>query len=417
MKKSLLYLFLIGLVLGCSKDADNPDQPEQDFTVILDVDQDHSFGRHTVSASAFLSNQNGDILVSGELHSGQTTILTANVDPSLFYDLTYVIHDNNEDLNESTYRLVTFSAVQQGSYTLGPTEELENSYDEIFLNFANTGYPCEIVASNSGRGTFGPQNGGYLNWQSNLVDSPTSNFYMALKSPNDLFGRYIWLEDVAEGSSFNLDYMALPQIQDTLRIDIPDNENIGFQLCGMVGSSQNQHPLAYGNLVNGASSLFVAVPQDIFNQYVLELQYRNGNDTNFFTSKTSAIPSVVQPSELNILVNDPSPQNFKMQLEGDGILYNVIFGNANASGTLFVFHSIYGQAASEVTFSKENLRLNIQQQYPDLSQMETVLAERASISSYSELNGYNDILNYLISREDYGGSNMNGSIEVLTKEF
>ncbi|MCB0453014.1 MAG: hypothetical protein KDC94_09040, partial [Aequorivita sp.] len=202
-----------------------------------------------------------------------------------------------------------------------------------------------------------------------------------------------------------------------LRIDIPDNENIGFQLCGMVGSSQNQHPLAYGNLVNGASTLFVAVPQDIFNQYVLELQYRNGNDTNFFTSKTSAIPSVVQPSELNILVNDPSPQNFKMQLEGDGILYNVIFGNANASGTLFVFHSIYGQAASEVTFSKENLRLNIQQQYPDLSQMETVLAERASISSYSELNGYNDILNYLISREDYGGSNMNGSIEVLTKEF
>jgi hypothetical protein len=106
-----------------------------------------------------------------------------------------------------------------------------------------------------------------------------------------------------------------------------------------------------------------------------------------------------------------------MNLVGDGILYKVSFTNINASGSIFVGHFIYGEAAPEVSFSKENLRLNVQAEYPDLSQFATVVLRDAAVTRYSALNSYNDILMYQIERERFKVSDINGFVEEITKDF
>lgn len=419
MKKSILLLFFVGLFFGCSKDADDSDQQFQEFTVTLNVDPNHSFGTFAESARAFLSDQDGEIVASEDLQPGQTTTLTTNADPTSIFDLTYVIYKYYGVVNEKVYSIETFSNVQQGTYNLGPKKIIEDTNDEIYIHLSNTGYPCEAVATSAGYGTFGPENGGYLNWQANLVGSPTSDFYMAFKSPNDQFNRYVWLEDVAEGSILNIDYTTLPEIQNIVITDLPDNDNIGFQLFGLVENDANQihHSVAYGNFVNGTSSLTSAVPQNVFDQYLMEVSYRNGSTHYFNQYRTSSIPSEISAASVDLTINNPSPQSFNMNLVGDGILYKVSFTNINASGSIFVGHFIYGEAAPEVSFSKENLRLNVQAEYPDLSQFATVVLRDAAVTRYSALNSYNDILMYQIERERFKVSDINGFVEEITKDF
>ncbi len=419
MKKSILLLFFVGLFFGCSKDADDSDQQFQEFTVTLNIDPNHSFGTFAESARAFLSDQDGEIVASEDLQPGQTTTLTTNADPTSIFDLTYVIYKYYGVVNEKVYSIETFSNVQQGTYNLGPKKIMEDTNDEIYIHLSNTGYPCEAVATSAGYGTFGPENGGYLNWQANLVGSPTSDYYAAFKSPNDQFNRYVWLEDVAEGSSFNIDYTTLPEIQNLVTTAVPANDYAYFQLFGLVENDANKisHSIGYDNFSNGIASFTNAVPQNVFDQYLLELTYRDGSTTNFNQLRTSAIPTQVTIPPLDLTVNNPSPQSFNMNLVGDGILYNVSFVNENASGSIFVGHFIYGAVAPEVSFSKENLRLNVQAEYPDLSQFETVTLRDATVTRYSALNTYNDILTYQIERKRFVVPDLNGFFEGIIKDF
>lgn len=405
--------------MGCSNDKDDSFQQLQDFTITLNVDANHSFGNFPQSAKAFLSDQDGEILASGDLLPGQTTILMASVEDASILDLTYLIYNYNNDFNVKVYSMETFTNVQQGTYNLGPKNEIEDTYDEIYIHLTNTGYPCEAVATPSGQGTFGPENGGYFNWQANLVGSPKSDFYMAFKSPNDPLNHYLWLEDVTEGAIFNMDYNTLPKIQNTVNTALPANDNVGYQIFGLVENDANNihHLVADGNFINGTASLTSAVPQNVFDQFLTEISYSNANNHFFHQSRTSSIPTEIPATTLNLTVNNPSPQNFNMDLVGNGILYNASFTNANAAGSLFFTNSIYGEAAPTVSFSKENLRLNIQALYPELSQFPTVSLRAASVSKYSAINSYQDILAYKIERQRFEVPDLNGSFEQITKDF
>ena len=120
MKKLLLLLFFSVLIFGCSNDNDDSSPQLQEFTITLNVDANHSFGSNVVSALAFLSDQYGEILDSGDLIQGQTTALSANADPASIYDLSYVIYKYQIGFNEKTYSIKTFSNVKNGLYNLGP---------------------------------------------------------------------------------------------------------------------------------------------------------------------------------------------------------------------------------------------------------------------------------------------------------
>jgi hypothetical protein len=71
----------------------------------------------------------------------------------------------------------------------------------------------------------------------------------------------------------------------------------------------------------------------------------------------------------------------------------VIFRGSNTNETVFVAHRIYGEVVPEIAFSKENLRMNIQQTDPDLTGFETLPLGSVSLTYYNTLsNSYKDIL-------------------------
>lgn len=419
MKKIFLLLFITTLFYSCSKDADDTPSEFQDFTVILNVDPNHRFSQYHIGTHAFLSDESGTILDSGELIMGETTTLSFSGNPSMHYDLSYMRYDNVIPLSFETYSLVTYTNIEQGTYNLGPSPVFENTDDEIYIYLTHTGYPCEVVVSPAGRGTFGPENGGYYNWQANLVGSPTSDFYMAFKSPNDQLNRYLWLEDVAEGSVFNIDYTTLPEIQNVVNTQIPSNDYSYFSVAGLKNDDVNNihHTIALGNFAGGNSSLLTSAPSNVFDTYLFNANFSNNNITYSKQLLTTTIPELINTPALDFTVNNPSPQNFNMSITGEATIYGVIYRGGNTDESVLFSHSIYGEVAPEVSFSKEILRKNIQLNYPDLVGFETLPLGSVSLTYNSLLNSYEEVLKYYIARKQYEISEVNGFLETISKQF
>lgn len=416
MKNLFLLLVFSTLFISCSKDADDTAPDLQDFTVTINVDPDYSFSQFTQSLYAFLSDQNGNILDSGELQIGQSLTLNFEGEPSSVYDLSYMYYANIDFAGEELYTLITFSDIDSGEYLIGPRPTLENSNDEIYLNFINTGYPSEVTSSTSGAGNFGPENGGYYNYRGNLAASPTSDFYITLKSPNDQFDRYFWQRDIPEGSVFNIDYATLPEIQNSVNVQIPSNTIYGFGLEGIKGTNGIRHSIRQGNYPDGHTSLSIPVANNIFDGFLFRLSFGDANFRYFNEMRTATIPTTVAAPEISFTVNNQSPANFNMITSGEAAIYNIIFRGSNTNETVSVAHSIYGEVAPEVAFSKENLRLSIQQTYQELNGFETLPLGSISLMHYSELNSYKDILKFRIQGKVYEIPE-NGFYEGVSKQF
>jgi len=419
MKKIFFLLTLSFLFLNCSKGTEDTDSEMQDFTVTLTVDPDHRFSRIQVSTYAFLSDENGTILASGELRIGESTTLNFSGNPEMHYDLSYIQYDNIVDLGIDVYSLVTFTNIDEGSYYIGPTSLIENSNDEIFINLTNTGYPFEVTSSTSGISISGPENGGYFNFSSNLAGSPTSDFYTSFKSPNDQFERYFWQRDIPEGSVFNIDYNTLPEITDVVNTQIPSNDYSNFSLEGLKNDDENniRHNIEIGNFAGGTSSLSTSVPSNVFDYFLFNVSFSNDNAGYSKQLRTTSIPAQIDAPTLDFTVNNPSSQNFNMSTTGEATIYSVIFRAENTDGTVLVSHNILGEVKPEITFSKENLRRNIQQTYPELTGFETLPLGSASLIYYSLTNSYLDILNYRIQGDYYEIPETNGFVDSRSKQF
>ena len=405
---------LSGTLFSCSKEADEI----QDFTVILNVDRFYNFGKDNVSTRAFLSDENGTILDSGDLKKGQSTILSFSKDPSTHFDLSYMRYDNVTDLGIEVYSLVTFTNIEAGTYYISPNRFYENSHDEISLKMDNTGYPFEVKSSPSWEGGGGPENGGYFNFNANLEGSPTSDFYASFKSPNDQFVRYYWGESIPQGSVFNIDYNTLPEITNTINTQIPSNNFFYFSVDGLKNNDLNNihHSIAYGNSgVN--TSLSTSVPTNVFDNYLFNLHYNNNNLAYSKQLLTTTIPAEINTPTFDFTVNNPSPQNFNMSITGEATIYTVTFRAENLDKTVFLLQSIYGEVTPEVSFSKENLRMNIQQTYQGLSGFETLSLGSASLTYYSLTNSYKDILKYEIEGKPYEIPAVNGFIDGFLQRF
>ncbi|WP_026449802.1 hypothetical protein [Aequorivita capsosiphonis] len=417
--KNIFFLLLFSAILfSCSNDVDDTGSGLQDFTITIHVDPDYRFSNFTQSLTAFLSDESGSILARGELQIGETLTLSYSGEPSAIYDLSYMKYDYLDFVDEDLFSLKTFSDVEQGDYTIFPRQAIENSNDEIYINLENTGYPCEVTSSTTSAGTYGPENGGYYKFRSNLKGSPTSDFYVSFKSPNDQLDRYFWQEDIEEGSIFNIDYNTLPEIENIVTVQSPSNNIYNYGLEGLVNGMTNNiyQPIREGNYPSGMTSLSIPVATNVFDSYLFRVSFGNDNFQYFKDINAPTIPTSIATPEISFVVNNQSASNFNMTTNGDATLYNVIFRGSNSSETVFMSHSVYGEVAPEITFSKKNVRINIQQSYPKLRDFQTLPLGSVLLSHYNTLSLYKDILKYRIQGNVYEIPE-NGIYEGVSKKY
>lgn len=417
MKYSFYFLLSVFLI-GCSNNSDDATPETQEFTITINVDPSH-YGGFFMSAKAFISDENGEIITDGELLPGQSTTLNAITDPSQSYDLSIMLYRYLDFVDEKFYGITTFTDIEPGTFELGAGPISEDSADEIYINLTNAGYPCEITSGTTGHAPFGPENGGFVNYRGNLVGSPSSDFYISFKSPNDQFGRYFWEEDIMEGTIFNIDYPSLPEIQSIIDIQLPSNNHATFKLQGLVNNDPDNihHSIAQGNYIDGMNALSVPVPVGVFDYYLFATTF--GTDDSGYSKIlfTANIPDEITTPSLGFTVIDQSLGNFNMETEGEAILYSAIFRTSTTNPAISIAHSVYGPVSPTVSFSKENLWLNIRAYYPDLSSFSTLPLGNVSIRNHSEISSYHDISKKIIERKTIEPTQPEEYMESYSQEF
>lgn len=179
----------------------------------------------------------------------------------------------------------------------------------------------------------------------------------------------------------------MPEIENIVTVQSPSNNIYNYVFEGLVNGQTNNiyHPIREENYPSGMTSLSIPVPTNIFDSYLFRISFGNDNFQYFKDIHATTIPTSIATPEISFVVNDPSASNFNMTTKGDATLYNVIFRGSNSSETVFMSHSIYGEVAPKITFSKENLRINIQQSYPKLIDFETLPLGVVLLSRYNTL--------------------------------
>src|SRR5690606_9377519 len=162
--------------------------------------------------------------------------------------------------------------------------------------------------------------------------------------------------------------------------------------------------------------LSTSAPSNVFDDFLFSVHFRNDNTGYSKQLRTTSIPEQINAPTLNFTVNNQSQQNFNMATTGEATIYDVTYRAGNTDETLFYSHSIYGEVLPEVIFSKENLRLNIQQAYPDLVEFVTLPLGDVNLTYYSQ-NSYIDILKYKIQGDYYEIPETNGFIDAISKQF
>src|SRR5690606_34568802 len=102
MKQMFLLLMLSAVWFSGSKDADDTPSGLRDFGITLRVDANYQNSQFVKSWYAFLSDQDGNILDSGEHQAGQSLTLYTVGDPSDVYDLSYVYNSYYDFNDEET---------------------------------------------------------------------------------------------------------------------------------------------------------------------------------------------------------------------------------------------------------------------------------------------------------------------------
>ncbi|RMA64864.1 hypothetical protein [Ulvibacter antarcticus] len=418
MKKSIPLLFLAVFLVQCSKDKDDVHEQLQDFTLTLNYEAGHEIGdTEHVQARAFLSDQSGNIVNEAEINVGPPTVLNAQIDPSEILDLT-IVYEVLASGDVKFIDLLTYKDVVQETYNLEKRVH-DFTNDGFYLNMTNTGSSCDWENIPPGAFECGTENGGYLNYRSNLPVSPISDYFISFKRLGDSVFKYFWQEDVQEGSVFNVDYSTLPEISNLESITLPDNDGGSFILNGFLDTSLHDitQQISYQFSNTSIGTLTVPVPLNLFDMYKIRMRYSLGDYSYTKTENRVDIPSSLEAPSFDFAVVNPNLDQFSMTTTGVADWYLAsTFYSSNANG-LHSTHLIYGEAAPEITFSIENLRLNIQSFFPNLALVPSYPLDAISLFNYSSINAYEDILRYKIERKSYVPSSVNEYSEGVTRDY
>lgn len=395
--KKLLLISLSFFLIQCSKNNDdiviNEDQVTETFLFSVDV-IGNVFSENN-SGHLYLTDGDGNLIVDGALINNQETSLSAEFDINKVYDATIIYWVFTQ--GQTYYLTDTYTDVSPNTYLLNEIERLNPNQDRLNLDLYNTGFPLEVLShSGSFNSSGNSNNGGTFNFNSLLPASP-GNYYASFKSPNDVFPRYFWIEDIDGNTDLNIDFTSLPIIDTSIVTQFPAYDLLSVNLHGFIDSDINNLPhwLLSENYQNGNNSDIKIIPTNLFDQYGFYTRYKINNINYTYKEKSQNIAQNISLPNLDLSINSTSINDFSMSTSGNYDGFRINYTLKNFDDNIFVFYYIYGKPESEVSFTKLNLFNTIFSGIAGVS-VNDLIFDTASLHSYNNIDNYSDYLANLI---------------------
>jgi len=400
MKKLLALCAMTILFAQCSSDDSQTTNDDEgaDQLVQFSLTITGDFFVPNSSGKLFLSDEDGTILAEAPTLNNEQTILTADFDPGMTYDLSFYY----ETFTSGTqfHFVNTFVNVSPGNYSMDPPQGFNGDQDEITLTLTNTGDNLVVVSSSSGivNTESNSNDGGTFILNGPLPASP-GYFYASFLGPNDNLPRYSWSEGTGGSYQINADYSALPFTNDALSITLPTNETSDLVIRGVkdgdpTGVNAITHIVHDESFEDGTTNYQAFLPDGVFENFRVRSSYTlPGTERNYYyTTLSENVPQTLPAVSIDYTVNNDSFANFSIATTGEFDNYDATFIYTNQAQDLVVFYDVFGAASSEVSFSKVNLFNNIFANEPDLSAGLMPPVHRITLSSYSQISSYEEYL-------------------------
>lgn len=396
--KSAIILLCPILLLSCSKDDDPEVVPEvEEAKNLLSVTLAQNYFPNVpdveYTGTVYLTNQEGEVISSGELENGLTTELQE------IYDLT------TEKLNLSfvrkivhpggiSYRINTYTNVDPYVFSFENTM-VQPRIDKATVQIRNTGSMLESSVNHR------PFYSGTVSTNEATLDIPLNedpgHLFFTVKNETEDFRRYFLQKNVTAGSEISVEFQELTPITNHLTMKFPENGSLIAYIRGAESTEPNNFyaTIAEARATDGRTSHTFPIPEDLFQRFKLRLILQQDQKQYVLDAITTSLEE--QYDFPNWELQSSSAGNaFSLTSTNTANFYSAGFQYVPADQPYDVVWTVTGEKTNEMEFILPELQEFIAQDISNFS-LEDLNLRSATLIRIEGISNYKDLI---MSRED-----------------
>lgn len=382
------------LLVSCSKSSDdssmeNEQQQVEDFVFTIFNNTVFAPG---LTATAYLNDENGQILAQGTFVPEQETSLVSVGTGGMRHDfvLFYEFVDKDGDRTKTVF---IFEDIAEGQHQFSEVELPVYNYEPLLLSLYNIDTRPLYVTSRDKiiNSPYSGSNGGTIDLSSSFgITTELDGIYLAMRRNVDDFQRYYWDENPPITDPVEMDYNQLPLLDHIVGLSPPAGFDIGtISIKGFTPNNETDfgHEIyRYGFSGYNPSDSY-GLPDGLFNRFSIEASYANSNSVYKVIKRANDPFTAIPTSAINLSVNLSSLAGFSATTSGEFDSFRSIYEYENV-GTNTVYHVlIFGKKSTTITYNYTNLLSNVVGNELNVFNMEF---QGILLQNYGDISGYDD---------------------------
>lgn len=381
MKNFLLIVCSVFFFSNCAVDQDPTSPAEQTTTTTLfTITTPANFTENKMHA--FLTDENGDLIVDENIEIGSTVDLIAEFDPVNRYDLTLVQYI---DGTSTSLTLSTFTDIKPFHFIYETRNFSEQYQGELYIE--KGGYNIESWGS-----VPFTEEGDYFKFTNNMGSVP-DHFFISFKNAGENGIRHYLKRNVTESFTDTITMSEATQSFDFSLMQYPDNEFHNFQLFGsFLDTPDASVRIGSGSNSGGSNEIMLNFPKNVFETHRMYGSSGNGVKTRFLDRRfENIVDPIFEFSNLEIELLLDDPENYDFNHQGNPDFYYHQFKDIALDNSTLVTWTLYGQGSPKLKSTVPKIDDFIQGIIPDYNRA-NLSAKKAVLYKYDLLENYEDFI-------------------------
>lgn len=397
------------LFWSCSKDENPEEIPEvEENKTLLSVALAPNYfpERPDVEyrGAVYLTNEEGEVISSGELKNGSTTELQEVYDLSTGkLNLSFIRKIVNS--GGISYRISTYTDVDPYLLSFENPMVRPRSGDAS-VQIINTGSQLQYFIYNYGAYS-GSLSSSKASFDIRLKQEPDHLFFTVKKETED-FKRYLLLKNVTAETDVSLDFQELIPFTNQLTINFPENKYLFASIKGAESTEPNNFYAGIDEIIDrdGRTSHTFAIPEDLFQRYKLRMILRQDQKEYTLEEKTTSIEEQYDFPDWDLQLSSAGTE-YSLSSTNAADYYSVRFLYLPKDQPYDIIWTVTGKKRNEMNFSLPELQEFITRDYPDPN-LEDLTLRSAELIRIEGISNYKD---FIMAQED----NYSSEKEAITR--